>query len=444
MKPTGQSDVFANAFDIPVSYVERLQAAAAARCPLFEAARPLLQALRNTPDELDQDAVPARRQWLLNEARMFERVCSGLQLTRTDVENARYCLCSALDEAAMQTPWGKGAGSGIEWSANGLATTLGYDRLGADRVFSLIDSAIQNPGAQGDLLAVLQQIVASGFMGRYRRAPDGARRLQAIRSSLDRAVAMSLDAPGATRSARPKEPIASEQREDPDDNSPVPHPVTGAARRSAPAHGFVDVPFRMASSTPTSQQGRVSRARWVLSGVLGAALIAAVGLCLHRLYTGATAPAPASPVTLIGESIRSALPQEIATGVVSLQENGDHSRLAIRVDSMFAPGQYALIPAAWASLAQVGRAVATVRADVLVHLTGYTDGTPFENPNGLSNQSLSALRAQTVMQVLAIAGVSPERITVSGNGESSPLDDNHTRAGRARNRRVEIAVEQLK
>ncbi|WP_425194995.1 OmpA/MotB family protein [Paraburkholderia phymatum] len=77
----------------------------------------------------------------------------------------------------------------------------------------------------------------------------------------------------------------------------------------------------------------------------------------------------------------------------------------------------------------------------MVHLTGYTDDTPFDNPGGLSNQSLSALRAHSVLQVLANAGVSPEHITVNGNGAATPLDDNHTREGRARNRRVEIAVE---
>lgn len=101
-------DKFGNTFGIPLSCGERMQFAEAARHPMLEAARPLLQALRNTPASLGADDVLVRRQWLISEAKMFERVCMGLKLPSADADNARYCLCSALDEAAMQTPWGNG------------------------------------------------------------------------------------------------------------------------------------------------------------------------------------------------------------------------------------------------------------------------------------------------------------------------------------------------
>ncbi|WP_321963537.1 type IVB secretion system protein IcmH/DotU [Paraburkholderia sp. J7] len=457
MRQTEQTQMFGGTFDIPLSYGERLQAAAAAPHPMLEAARPLLQALRTTPAELAADDVLARRQWLLSEAKMFERVCAALKLPRADADNARYCLCTALDEAAMQTAWGKGAATGTEWSANGLATTLGYDRQGADRVFHLIDSAMRHPTSNGELLAVFQQILACGFKGRYRRTPDGARTLKAVLRNLDQTISKAKEAPRAKGAAghRRDDPNAAASTSDDAQDTVFETPRTarsepGASPRRTPADDVADVAFRMgpskrrATGSPgRSRPGSPDRRRYV-AGALAAVLITGLlgaggyGLCARR----AQDKSQAGSLQVIAAGIHSRLAHSGDSNAVSLNENDDHSRLAIRIDGMFAPGQYTLNPAAVPPVTQVGAAIAAEPANVLVHLTGYTDDTPFERPGGLSNQALSTLRAQSVMHALASAGVSPERITVSGSGESSPLDDNHTREGRARNRRVEIAVEQ--
>jgi outer membrane protein OmpA-like peptidoglycan-associated protein len=42
------------------------------------------------------------------------------------------------------------------------------------------------------------------------------------------------------------------------------------------------------------------------------------------------------------------------------------------------------------------------------------------------------------MSYLVSNGISADRLTASGFGEDKPLDSNKTRAGRERNRRVEI------
>lgn len=53
---------------------------------------------------------------------MFQKLCEQANIRRDHMIGARYCLCTALDEAAMQTAWGKGGDSGVEWVTNG-----GYD-----------------------------------------------------------------------------------------------------------------------------------------------------------------------------------------------------------------------------------------------------------------------------------------------------------------------------
>ncbi|MDH4155206.1 MAG: OmpA family protein, partial [Nitrospira sp.] len=56
------------------------------------------------------------------------------------------------------------------------------------------------------------------------------------------------------------------------------------------------------------------------------------------------------------------------------------------------------------------------------------------------NQSLSESRAQSVRQILLDGGIPSERIEIKGYGESKPIADNDTSAGKAQNRRVEIVL----
>ncbi|WP_411392142.1 OmpA family protein [Pseudomonas sp. MPB23] len=72
-----------------------------------------------------------------------------------------------------------------------------------------------------------------------------------------------------------------------------------------------------------------------------------------------------------------------------------------------------------------------------VEVAGHTDSV---GPDAY-NQKLSQRRADAVKQVLVKDGVAPNRVTSVGYGESRPVADNATEAGRAVNRRVEASVE---
>lgn len=74
--------------------------------------------------------------------------------------------------------------------------------------------------------------------------------------------------------------------------------------------------------------------------------------------------------------------------------------------------------------------------DTNILVEGHTDATGEDS----YNKKLSDKRAESVENYLVTNGVSDNRITTKGYGESQPIADNNTDSGRKQNRRVEVAI----
>lgn len=72
--------------------------------------------------------------------------------------------------------------------------------------------------------------------------------------------------------------------------------------------------------------------------------------------------------------------------------------------------------------------------ELKLKIEGHTDNVE-KNADDLSEQ-----RAAAVKTYLASKGISADRIEVEGNGSSTPIADNNTTTGRAKNRRVEVKI----
>jgi outer membrane protein OmpA-like peptidoglycan-associated protein len=84
----------------------------------------------------------------------------------------------------------------------------------------------------------------------------------------------------------------------------------------------------------------------------------------------------------------------------------------------------------------IAEIVAALQADPALRLTieGHTDDSGTER----ANMALSERRAAAVVRAIVAGGIAPGRVTAAGFGETSPIADNSTETGRARNRRIEV------
>jgi outer membrane protein OmpA-like peptidoglycan-associated protein len=104
-------------------------------------------------------------------------------------------------------------------------------------------------------------------------------------------------------------------------------------------------------------------------------------------------------------------------------------------DVLFRFGKASLTPAARDTAHDIARVIAKTSRHVAVE--GHTDSVGSSS----YNRALSRDRAMSVADALRSRGVKSKRMVVRGFGEDRPMESNDTSEGRARNRRVEVVVE---
>jgi len=92
-------------------------------------------------------------------------------------------------------------------------------------------------------------------------------------------------------------------------------------------------------------------------------------------------------------------------------------------------------PAAASNLQELARSLNKF-GDSNIMIVGHTDS----QGDDAYNMGLSQRRANSASAYLQSQGVPASRITTAGRGESEPVASNDTEAGKAQNRRVEIAI----
>ena len=105
----------------------------------------------------------------------------------------------------------------------------------------------------------------------------------------------------------------------------------------------------------------------------------------------------------------------------------------------FPTGQAELLESYQPTLNKIAALIAAKKGYTVV-VSGHTDNTPIKTVQFPSNWELSAARAISVAKSLTENGVDPARVSIQGNAEYRPLQDNSTPANKQLNRRVEITL----
>src|SRR5690606_18151709 len=133
--------------------------------------------------------------------------------------------------------------------------------------------------------------------------------------------------------------------------------------------------------------------------------------------------------------------EQIMSGEVEVEARGRKIIIRIREKGSFLSGSAELRPEYRDVMSEVRSVLALKPGSILVQ--GHSDNVPINTARFRSNWELSAARAVSVAHELMLGGiVSSARFEVSGKADTQPLVPNTTAENRARNRRVEIIIEQ--
>jgi len=119
------------------------------------------------------------------------------------------------------------------------------------------------------------------------------------------------------------------------------------------------------------------------------------------------------------------------------QVNEKTGSIELSSDILFDSGKATLKKGIPEKLRELARIIAE-KKDLDVAVQGHTDTDPIKKSKWADNWQLSTERARAVLKFLEKEGVTPERMHIVGYSMYKPIEDNSTRAGKARNRRVEL------
>ena len=372
--------------------------------PLVALANPLLLVVTQLRSTRHVDDPVALRSALAHGVRDFVARATRAQIGPERVMAARYVLCTLIDEAASDTPWG-GAGA---WADNSLLTMFHNEASGGERVFQLMARLAEKPAANRDLLELIYSALVLGFEGRYRVLPNGAAQLDAVRDRLAQIL---------TRERGDFAPALAQH---------------WAGCAAPPRRALSWLP--LAASAALLALGLVA-VHWLLAASLNDRSDP-----VYAQIQNLRLPAPVSPLAQAAPQPRLAqfLQSDIKAGLLAVRDEVDRSVVTIRGDGLFAPASAVPIAGREALLGRLGEALARVGGQVLV--TGHTDNAPMRSARFPSNWHLSEARAQSVRDLLVAHHVPLARISADGRADSEPLASNASAAGMAQNRRVEVTL----
>ncbi len=372
--------------------------------PLLEAANPLLMLVPRLRHAKQMSSPDNLRAQLVQGLRDFSTAAQSRGVAPERVMAARYVLCTMLDEAAADTPWGGGG----TWARHSLLVEFHNESSGGEKVFQLMARLAEKPQDNRDLLELIYAAISLGFEGRYRVVEGGRAQLDAVRARLAQLLAQQ----------RGPYPAALAQH------------WQGAPATSRKQLGWLPLAV-MGALCLLLLGGLYAAFSWSLSGRSDPVYTQIQGLRLTPPVTPTAQPAPQPRLAQFLQS-------DIKAGLLAVRDEVDRSVVVMRGDGLFAPASSSLEADREALMQRVAQAMVRVPGPVLI--TGHTDNVAIRTLRFPSNWHLSDERAREVMKLMAQAGLPAERMRAEGRADAEPAAPNDSVTNRALNRRVEIML----
>lgn len=370
--------------------------------PLVAAAGPLLILGASVGSMVYQADVEGLRRKAVESVQAFESQARAAGVDPNDVTIARYVICTFLDSAIFQTPWG---GQTV-WGSRSLLLTFHNEAHGGEKFFTILDRLRQDPARYLNLLELQYICLALGFQGKYRLEQNSRAVVQTVQDDLYRLIRARGSGGGTALSAHwqgVKEPKVRAFRL-------IPWWVVLACAAAVLLSVLIFLRSRLSDQA--------------------APVVAA--LAIRGVDLGYEAPPPPVPTRLK----QLLAPQEQA-GELGVEEFGKRAVVTLKVPELFQSGSTQVAAGQVPLFTAIGRALEAVPGKIMV--VGHTDDQPLRSLRYADNFELSRERAMAVAQLLKPSLSNFSRVEWTGLGSTQPRYlPAANPENRARNRRVEI------
>lgn len=147
---------------------------------ILSASSTLITVLSALSNSLSHPNIAQLQQELATEIGNLDARLKQAGVRNEEALSARYVICSAIDEAVMNTPWGVESG----WGQRSLLRVYHNEASGGERFFVLLDQLMAQPHQYRDLLELFYVLLCMGFKGKYHLDPAGDSRVDTLRERL--------------------------------------------------------------------------------------------------------------------------------------------------------------------------------------------------------------------------------------------------------------------
>jgi type VI secretion system protein ImpK len=379
--------------------------------PLVNSAAALLSLVNQLRQSSSHPDVAGLRNRIISEVKSFEANALQQGCSAEQTQAARYALCSLLDEAILNTPWGCNS----IWTTQNLLVTFHKESWGGEKFFQVLSNLIAQPGIYLQLLELFYFCLCLGFEGKYKVMEQGPTKLETVRENLYQVI------------RRQKGEFDRE--------------LSGQWR------GITDKRHALIRYVPF----------WVVASVAGFMLMLLffgflyainqqTNPLLSQLYNitdkldlplpETRKSLPIMPVKSQFDDIRTFLQPEIEQHKVSVDEVNGKIIIRIIAKNFFASGSDRVQDQYFSLLEKISQALTTISSQI--NVVGHTDNVPIFTARFPSNWDLSNARAKTVADFLSQNPQLANRVNSEGRADTQALVPNDSPEHKAMNRRIEI------